>query len=330
MADSGLKPIKRVNSSHENSFQALVFIHRMIVFVNSWHIASAKHSVLHPDQGRYGINLLLMIVTSIMLILALGRPVWADDGSSSPGSQAQTAPIVALASSLRTVWPALMDAYIRTNNAPGAKASFASSGLLTTQIRHGAPFELFLSADASTVSLLHSLGKSADEGIALAFGTLSLVTPADSAAALKGTGLEGLIEALSRANPDSEGTNNAFKLAIPNPRHAPYGMAAQQLLGNTGIWPLPEGQLLHAENAAQALQYALNSAVDYAFVPTTLLANSNYALHSWPLDIKNYEPIRHQMVLLENAGTSATSLYTWLQGKHAASILRNAGLSPAR
>ncbi|WP_157735940.1 molybdate ABC transporter substrate-binding protein [Granulosicoccus antarcticus] len=237
-------------------------------------------------------------------------------------------PLVALASSFRTLWPELMQAYRSETGEIEPRTSFASSGLLTTQIRHGAPFELYLSADQSTVQQLATLGKTHDAGVTLATGAISLVwrtatqTPAQAnvGKALPQSGLQVMIGKLEKSEP--------FKLTIPNPRHAPYGIAAKQALDSAGLWPLPAGYLLSAENAAQTLQFALTGAVDYALVPDTLVMQLPPELQKMPLEPGSYEPVIHQMVLLNPARTGAQTLYEWLQGESAASILSRYGLTP--
>lgn len=266
--------------------------------------------------------------------LVVALLLFANTVCASAVAQTQ-APLVALASSFRGPWPELMKAYQSETGQPEPRTSFASSGLLTTQIRHGAPFELFLSADQMSVRQLQALGKTRDAGITLARGTLSLVwqrvseppatdseTSGTSAATdVVSTGLDALRLKLETAE--------SFKLAMPNPRHAPYGIAARQALVSAGLWPLPSGYLLNAENAAQTLQFALSGAVDYAIVPDTLAVQMPRSLQKMPLDAGSYETVIHQMVLLNSAGPAAQQLFDWLQGESAAVILTRFGLTPA-
>lgn len=236
-------------------------------------------------------------------------------------------PLVALASSFRTLWPELMQAYRSQTGETEPRTSFASSGLLTTQIRHGAPFDLFLSADQATVKQLDELDKTLDAGVILAKGTLSLIWSSSNASQHSNSGkqpdqsgLQGMIDKLE--------SGDSFKLAIPNPRHAPYGVAARQALESSGLWPLPEGSLLSAENAAQTLQFAMTGAVDYALVPDTLVWQLPAELQKVPLNPDSYEAVIHQMVRLKPAGAQSQVLYDWLQSESAARILSRYGLTP--
>lgn len=227
----------------------------------------------------------------------------------------QPAAVVALASSFRAIWPALADAYVQETGNPNPLVSFASSGLLTTQILHGAPFELYLSADASTIDRLQSAGKTQGQKYALADGTLSLVWRGDGSPSLRQLG--ELME-----------QNDNLKIAIANPRHAPYGIAAMQALEAADLHPLPNGKLLTAENASQALQYVLNGAVDAALVPTTLIKQSDNARFKvLPIDDTSYQSVVHHLTLLQTADKSATSLSNWLKTPQALIIMQRFGLS---
>lgn len=240
---------------------------------------------------------------------------------------AEQAPLVALASSFRELWPELMQLYTEQTGEPAPRTSFASSGLLSTQIRHGAPFELYLSADESTVQLLQQAGKTRDAGVLLAYGTLSLITSA--AQTRQSDQLGGSEQAPLAALKSRLTQQQRFKVAIPNPQHAPYGKAARQALQDAEVWPLPAGFLLNAENASQTLQFALSGAVDYAIVPDTLIQHAPTGLGISPLAPDSYQAVVHKMVLLDSAGAAAERLFEWLQSEPAATILARYGLSPA-
>ncbi len=320
MAQRSPYAIKGVNSRKPNSLETRILLHAMTTLLHAQATDSAKHSALRQLQGkRHSVCVALLLLITVFSVTALAQ--------SPP-------PLVALASSFRGPWPELMQAYRTETGQAEPRTSFASSGLLTTQIRHGAPFELYLSADIMTVQQLQILGKTREPGITLARGTLSLVwqdareplasgsdspETSDSGNSAK-AGLDALAMKLESAQ--------AFKLAIPNPRHAPYGIAARQALEKAGLWPLPAGYLLNAENASQTLQFALSGAVDYAIVPDTLALQIPDTLQKMPLEPGSYDPVIHQMVLLNAAGANAQVLFDWLQGETAATILTRFGLIP--
>lgn len=244
---------------------------------------------------------------SIVWVLLISASFLAHAGS----------PIMAAASSLRTLWPELVQQYTQDTGELAPKVSFGSSGLLSTQIINGAPFELFLSADQASIDRLPARARSAPS-VVFAYGDLHIVVPQNSAFAAKLT-LDSIGPALSA--PDSR-----FRLAIPNPVHAPYGIAAKEALNNAGLWPLSDGQLLVAENAAQSLQFVRSGAVEAAFVPKSLLIAHGEDVISQEIDPATYAPVQHTMVILPGASESAKAFYSWLLDEDAQRILQQSGL----
>ncbi len=305
--------VKGVHSSKSNSSDSGILLHSMTTLIHFPVCTLVKHNALKRSRGMKTwslLTLLLFTATVPQVTLADSR-----------------APLVALASSFRDLWPELSQLYTEQTGQQAPRTSFASSGLLSTQIRHGAPFELFLSADASTVVSLHEAGKTRDEGTVLALGALSLVSLNTNAAAENASSAPqdaGMSLLKSRLE-----NQQAFRIAIPNPEHAPYGKAARESLQYHNTWPLPGGYLLNAENAAQTFQFALTGAVDFAIVPDTLLHKAPPGLSVWPLPAESYDPVVHTMVLLDSAGSAAEQLFSWLQGTTASAVLARHGLSPA-
>ena len=213
-----------------------------------------------------------------------------------------------------------MEVYVEELDNRPPLASFASSGLLSTQILRGAPFELFLSADQRSVTRIMEAGKTQKDPFALVSGTLSLVAlPSGNSRPDETPTLSLVRESMASGNP--------MKLAIPNPRHAPYGKAAQQALTSAGLWPIRKGSLLNAENASQALQYALSGAASFAIVPSTLVTQTPFDINITSLDPSSYEPVIHHLAVLKPAGDSARKLGEWLKTPRALNIMMQFGLS---
>jgi molybdate transport system substrate-binding protein len=292
------------------------------VFVNT----SCEDTVLNAVRGRQQDNvarkfrqtlgILLMLAVFTCAVSAYSAPTAAQSIDTSKTE----APLVALASSFRSVWPVLMEAYGGELDTPSPRTSFASSGLLSTQILRGAPFELFLSADQRSVARIMEAGKTQTDPFALASGTLSLVTLANAS---RPTGAAPTLEWIG----DSMINANSLKIAIPNPRHAPYGIAARQALTTAGLWPIPSGSLLNAENASQALQYVLSGVASIAIVPTTLVTQIPFEINTTTIDPSSYEPVIHYLAILAPAGDNARKLSNWLMTPKALSIMMQFGLS---
>jgi molybdate transport system substrate-binding protein len=138
---------------------------------------------------------------------------------------------------------------------------FGSTGLLTRQIENGAPMDLFAAANVSYVDQLEQKGLIIPGTKAIyARGRITLWTTADST--LK-------IEKLSDlTRPEVK------RIAIANPDHAPYGLAAQQALQSAGIWETVKPRLVYGDNIRQTLQYAETGNVDVAIVALSLSRQS--------------------------------------------------------
>jgi molybdate transport system substrate-binding protein len=292
------------------------------VFVN----ISSEDTALNALRGRPAVNVdrifrralhVLMTLTAFMYtVSAYSSPTVVQDVKSSD----TRTPLVALASSFRSVWPVLMDVYQEDPNNRPPSVSFGSSGLLSTQILRGAPFELFLSADQRSVTQIMEAGKTQSAPIALASGTLSLVTLSETNSLSDGAPAFVWIRELMAMG-------SSLKIAIPNPRHAPYGIAAQQALTTAGLWPIPRGSLLNAENASQALQYVLSGAASIAIVPTTLVTQVPFDINISTIDAGTYEPVIHHLAILAPAGDSARKLSHWLKTPRALDIMMQFGLA---
>ena len=231
-------------------------------------------------------------------------------------------PLVAAAASLRHVFPELVRAWAHTGGAR-PEVSFGSSGNLYRQIAQGAPFDLFLSADEAQALKLVGAGRTDGEGTVYGVGRLVLLVPRHSR-----LGLDASLADLGRALEDGR----LRRLAIANPAHAPYGRAAREALIRTGLWERVGDRMLLAENAAQAVQFALSHAADGGLVPWALAVGervSGKARHVL-LDAAMHRPITQRMVLLAHTGAEARALFRFLAGTDARQIFERFGFSPPR
>ncbi len=236
------------------------------------------------------------------------------------GSAAAAEPsLVAAAASLRHVFPELTRAWTAVGGAR-PEVSFGSSGNLYRQIVQGAPFEIFLSADEAQALDLVRAGRTDGEGTVYGVGRLALLVPRHSRLALDPS-LGDLADALD--------DGRLRRLAIPNPAHAPYGRAAREALAGTGLWPQLEDRLLLAENAAQAVQFALARGADGGLVPWALVLAERVASEAPHvlLDANLHRPIAQRMVLLAPADADARSLYRFLAGAKARAIFERSGFA---
>jgi len=159
--------------------------------------------------------------------------------------------------------------------------SAASSGKLYAQIRHGAPFDLFLSADAERPQRLAREGRTIGFPRTYAIGRLvywSPATPGDAHAC-------------------REGLQRAQRLALANPDTAPYGAAALEVLKRLGL----EGtRRVTGENIGQTFAFVASGAVDGGFVAAAQLrGRDDLPGCRWPVPAGLHRPIAQQAALLE-------------------------------
>ena len=228
--------------------------------------------------------------------------------------QVQAADIhVAAATNLRFVLPEVA-AQFKQQTGHHVAISFAASGTLTTQILHGAPFEVFLSASPGYIERLVQAGKTENGVVDYAKAQLAFYAANHSTLKVEG-GMQALKDALSN--------DSLHKVVIANPKHAPYGQAAKIALQDAGIWNAILPHLLIAENASQALQFTMSTVVDAGFVPYAHVIQPKIASEGrfFKLD----ETLQQQAVLIKGAAEPAKQFLDFLQTDRAGNIFTKHG-----
>ncbi len=134
---------------------------------------------------------------------------------------------------------------------------YGSSGKFHAQIRNGAPFDLYFSADSAYPNDLHARGLTATEPRAYAVGRIVLWS------------LQPDLGRLSLR--DLASRTQSRKFAIANPRHAPYGVRAKEALQHEGVWELLEPRLVLGENIAHTAQFVDSGAAAAGIVALSLV-----------------------------------------------------------
>lgn len=229
------------------------------------------------------------------------------------------APVVAAASSLN---PALTEVAEAFFNGYGeqVRLSFGASGNIARQLMHGAPYQVFLSADEQAVRALSERALTLGDGDVYALGQLALFVPRGSA-----LGDGASFQDLRTAAADGR----LRRLAIANPEHAPYGRAARQLLQSAGLWDRLGGKLVIGENVAQAMQFAASGAVDAGIVSYSSTMRPGLAERGRTVALppEGYDRPRHRMVLMRQAGPVASRFYAFMTTAAARSILERHGFA---
>jgi molybdate transport system substrate-binding protein len=165
--------------------------------------------------------------------------------------------------------------------------SSASSGVLYAQILRGAPFDLFLSADSERPELLQQQDLIAIDSLTTyALGQLVLWAPGRS-----------------ELNSDSVKTLSG-KIALANPKLAPFGRASRQTLKTLGLWGSEKNTLIMANNVSQVAQMISIGAVPMGLLSKSLVKTAGKQ-HVWQVPDSYYQAIVQQMVILNTAQLNA-------------------------
>ena len=191
---------------------------------------------------------------------------------------------------------------------------FGSTGLLTRQIENGAPMDLFAAANVSYIDQL------AQQGLIVpgtkqvyARGRITLWTTADSPLKIEN------IADLTRPE--------VKRIAIANPDHAPYGLAAKQALQSAGVWDTVKPKLVFGDNIRQTLQYAETGNVDVAIVALSLSQESKGRWTLVPEQL--HQPIDQALAVIKTTRNEAAAraFASFVSGPRGREILQKYGFA---
>lgn len=251
------------------------------------------------------------IVFTVILTLMASQPL-----------AAQPAVKVAVAANFTGAFKSLQAAFENNSN-HSLSSSFASTGQLYAQIHHGAPFEVFLSADVERADKLIQQGLAQQEsGFIYARGRLALWSQTGYLPLQDGD----ILKAMDRG---IQGPR--LRLAIANPKTAPYGRAAQETLVSLGIHEKVKQQLITGQSIAQVMQFVASGNVSLGFVAQSQLlaiggvGPSDY----WLVPEEMHHPINQKAILLEKGASNpgARAFLKFLRSPEAISIIENYGYS---
>lgn len=253
--------------------------------------------------------------------LALVGVIGMMEGAASPvsGQSAATSIRVAAASDLQALLPELIARFERDTGATVA-LSFGSSGNFFAQIRNGAPFDVFFSADADyPARLVADRLADADSLYHYAAGRIVLWTRHGSGLDLR-RGLEVLRDGRVR------------RIAIANPEHAPYGRAAVAALRHDKVYDAVRQKLVLGENISQAAQLVDSGNADVGIIALslalgpTLRASGAYA----EIPAAAHPPIRQAAVIVAASRRKALArqLLAYVHRPESQELLRRFGFTP--
>lgn len=182
------------------------------------------------------------------------------------------------------------------------RLSFGASGNLVAEIENGAPYDLFFSADIGYAQRLITDGRALPDSLyEYAVGRLVLWVPANSPLDVqKGFTL--------LTNP------RVHKIAIANPKHAPYGRAAEQALKSAAVYERVKDKLVLGENISQTKQFASSGNADVGLVSLSLVvtppgAGSASGGKYWVVPSTMYSPVKQAAVVIKGTHTSAAAKF---------------------
>jgi molybdate transport system substrate-binding protein len=230
-------------------------------------------------------------------------------------SNAQAAEVgVAVASNFMAPMQKIAQAF-EQDTGHKAVLSFGSTGSFYAQIKHGAPFQVLLAADTQTPLKLEKEGLGvAGSRFTYAVGQLVLWSRQPGLVDDKGAVLR---------------SSRFARIAIANPKLAPYGAAAVEVMGQVGVLKDMQPKLVQGENIAQTYQFVATGNAQLGFVALSqVMADGKMAPGSgWPVPPGLHAPILQDAILLSKGrdNPAAPALLRYLKSEKARALIRSFG-----
>jgi len=245
-----------------------------------------------------------MINKTILIILLLASSLFANKIT------------IAVAANVSYAIDNLIKEFNKTNPNTKVKVTLGSSGKLTAQIKHGAPYDLFMSANMKYPNSLYKDSIAITKPLVYAQGSLAILS--------------------SKKRDFSQGINLTKKkaikrIAIANPKTAPYGITTLEALKNAKIYKDIKKKFIYGESISQTVSYTVR-ATDIGFIAKSLLYSPRMKKFkeniNWiSLDTKLYTPISQGIVILKRAQNSseAKAFYDFILSQDAKKIFNSYG-----
>jgi molybdate transport system substrate-binding protein len=225
---------------------------------------------------------------------------------------------VAAAANLKFAFDDFLTEFRKQHPDIQVKVTYGSSGNFFAQLSNKAPFDVFLSADTEYPAKLVEQGLAAREDMfKYAVGKLVVWVPKDSSLDVERLGLKALADA------------SVKKVAIANPRHAPYGRAAEAALKHQGAYAEVHEKLILGDNVEQTSQFAHSGNAQAGIIPLSLALNPTMreAGNHWLVPQEAYPVIEQAGVILPQASDrdAAAKMRAFLLGIEGRGILQRYG-----
>lgn len=220
---------------------------------------------------------------------------------------------VAVAANLQGVIKVLQQDFMRKTSTQ-IEPIVGSSGNLSNQIKNGAPFDIFLSADMNFPEGLEKAGFTASKPIVYALGSLIICSSQN----LDFSQWEKLLQ-----------SGQIKKIALANPATAPYGKAAAEVLQRKSILQKVQQKIVYGESIAQVNIYLTTGVANVGFTTEALISDAanKQKLYWKRISTTDYQPIEQGMVILKHAENNpqAGQFFKYMQSLSAKTILKKYG-----
>lgn len=199
---------------------------------------------------------------------------------------------IAAAADLKFAMDEIVERFRTTHPQASIEVVYGSSGKFHTQIRQGAPFDVYFSADIEFPRLLAAAGHTGGPVVPYAIGRLVLWS--------------GRLDATRLSLADLAGPS-IRRVAIANPRHAPYGQRAEEALRTAGVWDALQGRLVFGENIAQTAQFVQTGNADVGLIALSLALHPELAQRGGHalVDDALHAPLEQGFVITRRAAGNA-------------------------
>ncbi|MGA8892710.1 MAG: molybdate ABC transporter substrate-binding protein [Anaeromyxobacteraceae bacterium] len=246
--------------------------------------------------------------------------------SAAPGLPLAEAPrvlTVAVAANLKPAFEEVAARFQALHPGVEVRPTYGASGTFFAQLANGAPFDLFLSADAGYPGRVVEKGLADGKAFTYALGRLVVWIPAGSPVDLRARGLAALLDPAVK------------KVALANPEVAPYGRAAREALERAGLLAALQPRLVTGQSVAQAAQFVESGSAQAGFLPLSLAREPPLAEKgsAWEVPPNAHAPIEQAGVIPRAARQPALAreLVAFLTGDAGREILARGGYGlPAR
>ena len=207
------------------------------------------------------------------------------DTSSSVSTKPTTQLTIAAAANMQFAINELVDTFSDHTSIP-CQVIIGSSGKLAAQIREGAPFDIFVSADMKYPMSLFDTGSTLKPPKVYAYGKLVIWSMCDY--------IKVSDQILTHVNIN--------RIAIANPQTSPYGLAAMQALKNYDVYDEIKAKLVFGESISQTNQFILSQAVEVGFTAKSVVLSKRLANQGQWVEVSTsfYEPIAQGMVIIDH------------------------------